>query len=133
MNKIELVTAAKEAAQNAYAPYSHFSVGAAILLNDGKIIKGANIENISFGATNCAERSALFAAVSQGYRKGDFKAIAIYGNTKEPISPCGICRQALAEFFEKDTPVFLVSKELKVIDTTIGNLLPYAFEEIEVD
>lgn len=132
MNKIELINAAKDAAKNAYAPYSHFLVGAAILLKDGTIIKGANVENISFGATNCAERSALFTAVSQGYRKDDFVAIAIYGSTKEPISPCGICRQALAEFFQKDTPVFLVSKEMKVLDTTLGNLLPYAFEEIEV-
>lgn len=133
MQKETLVLAAKEASQNAYAPYSHFHVGAAILLTDGTIIKGANVENISFGATNCAERSALFTAASNGYRKGDFAAIAIYGNTKEPISPCGICRQALSEFLEADTPIYLVSRDLKIIDTTLAALLPYAFEEIETE
>lgn len=131
MNKLELIKSAEHAAQNAYAPYSKFHVGAAILLKDGTIIEGANIENISYGATNCAERSALFAAASQGYRKGDFEAIAIYGRTKEPISPCGICRQALAEFLEKDTPVFLVNQKLDVLDTTLGNLLPYSFDDFE--
>lgn len=131
MNKLQLITAAKEAAQNAYAPYSNFQVGAALLLSDGTIIKGANVENISFGATNCAERSALFTAVSCGYRKGDFKAIAIYGNTKDPISPCGICRQALVEFLERDTPVFLVNQNLDVLDTTLGDLLPYAFDDLK--
>lgn len=130
MDKLQLITAAKEAAKNAYAPYSKFQVGAAILLTDGTIVKGANVENISFGATNCAERSALFTAVSNGYRKGDFKAIAIYGNTKEPISPCGICRQALMEFLDSKTPIFLVNEQLDTIDTTIGELLPYAFEEL---
>lgn len=131
MDKQLLIKHAEHAAQNAYAPYSKFHVGAAILLTDGTIIEGANIENISFGATNCAERSALFAAASQGYRRGDFQAIAIYGHTKDPISPCGICRQALVEFLEKDTPVFLVNEELKSLDTTIGDLLPYAFDDFE--
>lgn len=131
MNKQQLIQCAAHAAQNAYAPYSNFQVGAAILLKDGTIIEGANIENISFGATNCAERSALFTAVSQGYRKGDFEAIAIYGHTKEPISPCGICRQALVEFLEKDTPVYLINGQLEVLDTTMGDLLPYAFDDLE--
>lgn len=131
MDKKQLIQAAKEASQNAYAPYSKFQVGAAILMIDGTIIKGANIENISFGATNCAERSALFTAASNGYRRGDFKAIAIYGNTAEPISPCGICRQALSEFLEADTPVYLVDEKLSVLDTTLGELLPYAFHDLK--
>lgn len=131
MDKQKLIQCAVHAAQNAYAPYSNFHVGAAILLSDGKIVEGANIENISFGATNCAERSALFTAASLGYRRGDFQAIAIYGHTEEPISPCGICRQALVEFLEKDTPVFLVNENLNVLEMTIGDLLPYAFDDLK--
>ena len=92
-----MLEAAHKAAENAYAPYSDFKVGAALLTSDGKIFTGCNIENSSYGATNCAERTAVFKAVSEGCR--DFSAIAVVNNTKGGLTfPCGICRQVLAEF-----------------------------------
>ena len=83
----DLIVAAKEAYENAYAPYSKFHVGAALKLKDGNIINGANIENASFGLTNCAERSALFTAFTKGYRRDDIEAIVVVANTDRPISP----------------------------------------------
>jgi len=98
--------AAVEASKNAYAPYSDFHVGAALLCEDGKIITGVNVENRSFGLTNCAERAAIGAAVSQGLRK--YKGIAIYSpDSQELLSPCGACRQVLSEFCGPDVPIFL--------------------------
>jgi len=96
MNTKILVAAALEARALAYAPYSHFSVGAALLTSDGRIFKGCNVENLSYGLTLCAERSALAAAVSAGCLA--FDTIAIVADTDSPISPCGACRQVLAEF-----------------------------------
>lgn len=93
----QIIEEAEEAAGNAYVPYSHFRVGAALLTNDGQIYKGCNIENASFGLTNCAERTAIFKAVSEGYR--DFEMIAVYGDTEQPISPCGACRQVIDRIF----------------------------------
>lgn len=106
----------KEAHQNAYAPYSKFPVGAALKLRDGNIINGANVENASFGLTNCAERSALFAAFTKGYRREDIEAIAVVANTDRPISPCGACRQVISELMPADAPVILLSNkdEIKV-------------------
>ena len=92
----ELIEYAKDAAQNAYAVYSDFQVGAALLTGDGKIFTGCNIENSSYGLTVCAERVAVFKAVSEGFRK--FKAIAAYTNTVPPSRPCGACLQVLSEF-----------------------------------
>lgn len=97
----------EEAAGNAYVPYSHFRVGAALLTNDGQMYKGCNIENASFGLTNCAERTAIFKAVSEGHR--DFEMIVVYGDTEQPISPCGACRQVMAEFFKQDSKVILIA------------------------
>ena len=98
----DLIAAAKEAYKNAYAPYSKFSVGAALKLKDGSIINGANIENASYGLTNCAERSALFTAFTKGYRRDDIEAIAVVANTDRPISPCGACRQVISELMPQD-------------------------------
>ena len=81
----QIIEEAEEAAANAYVPYSHFRVGAALLTNDGRIYKGCNVENASFGLTNCAERTAIFKAVSEGHR--DFEMLAVYGATEQPISP----------------------------------------------
>ncbi|HEY0222790.1 MAG TPA: cytidine deaminase [Lactovum miscens] len=117
---------AKEASMLAYTPYSHFPVGAALVTSEKEIIQGCNIENASFGLSNCAERTAVFKAISSGYR--NFDAIYIYGDTKEPISPCGACRQVLAEFCEEEMPVYLLSKDLEVKETTIAGLLPYHFK-----
>lgn len=96
MTDNELVAKAKEALEYSYSPYSHFAVGAALLSADGQVFTGCNIENASFGATNCAERTAIFKAVSEGVK--DFKAIAIVCSGDQPAYPCGICRQVMSEF-----------------------------------
>jgi cytidine deaminase len=96
MIESDLIAAAKKAQSNAYAPFSNFKVGAALLCDDERIFTGANVENSSYGLTNCAERSAVFAAVSAGQRK--FKRIAIFSSCSPPATPCGACRQVLYEF-----------------------------------
>ena len=126
-----LVKEAIKARQKAYIPYSKFGVGAAILLKDGTVIHGANIENVSYGLSNCAERSALFSLYSQGYQKSDIKAMAITGHPKDPISPCGACRQVMKELLPKETPIYLSNIEGDVKEVTIDELLPYSFDEIE--
>lgn len=123
----ELIAAAKEAYQNAYAPYSKFPVGAALKLKDGSVISGANVENASFGLTNCAERSALFAAFSKGYRREDIEAIVVVANTERPISPCGACRQVISELMPQDAQVILLSNKDEVKTYTVKQLLPYSF------
>lgn len=117
---IEMATKAKE---RSYSPYSNFAVGAALLTEDGEIFLGTNIENSSFSLTICAERSAIFSAVSSGKRK--FKAIAIIGSQDDPTPPCGACRQVMAEFGDFD--VILVGKE-KIIRTSVSELLPLQFK-----
>ncbi len=124
---VELITAAKEAYQNAYAPYSKFPVGAALKLKDGSIINGANVENASFGLTNCAERSALFTAFTKGYRRDDIEAIAVVANTERPISPCGACRQVIRELMPKHAQVILLSNKDEIKTYTVAELLPYSF------
>ncbi len=120
----QLFDRAAEAAEKAYAPYSQFPVGAAILLPDGKIQTGFNIENRSYGATNCAERTAWFSAMAAGYTT--FLAIAIVAPKADyPVPPCGICRQVLSEFAGPDTPVvFGNSWDSKVI-TDLAGVYPY--------
>lgn len=132
MNYQPLIEAATVAMSHTYSPYSNFPVGAALLLQDGTIIMGTNVENVSFGATNCAERSAIFAAISQGYTKADFVALAVTGKTANPIAPCCICRQVLVEFFEPDSPIILhttTTNESKVV--TVADLAPYSFASME--
>lgn len=124
---------AKKAREYSYSPYSHFAVGAALLTSDGKIIRGCNVENSSFGITNCAERTALFKAVSEGERS--FFAIAIAGakvlpdGTKEEAfcPPCGACRQALLEFCKEDLSVIIGKEDGTYMVTTLGKLMPLAF------
>jgi cytidine deaminase len=119
----ELLAQAREAARFSYSPYSHFPVGAALLCADGSVVTGANVENRSFGLSNCAERSALFAAVSRGQRS--FRAVAVVTPTSEtPTAPCGACRQALSEFCPPDTPLYYQGKSGAYVQTTIGELLP---------
>lgn len=124
-----LVELARKASLYSYVPYSHFPVGAAVLTKTGQVFQGCNIENASFGLTNCAERTAIFKAVSEGQR--DFSSIVIYGQTNQPISPCGACRQVMAEFFDLDCPVTLVSKDGATVEMTVGELLPYSFQSLE--
>lgn len=119
-----LVNIAKEAMENAYAPYSHFKVGAALLAKDGRVFQGCNIENASYGATNCAERTAIFKAVSEGYR--EFEKIAIVASSGEYASPCGICRQVLFEFLPEGK-VILDSDEKGMATFSVQELLPFGF------
>lgn len=129
-NKIqELAKAALKMRQLSYAPYSQFRVGAALLGADGQIYTGCNIENSSYGASNCAERTAFFKAVSEGCQK--FQAIAIAGGREELpeeyCSPCGICRQVMAEFGQSDFIIYLVKSENEIKQMTLAEALPYAF------
>ena len=119
----ELFEKAKEVSKNSYSPYSEFPVGAAILVDDDLIFCGTNVENRSYGLTNCAERSAVFSAVSSGYKK--IYAIAI-GAPKEdyPVGTCGDCRQVLTEFVDKDVPVIFGNKYENAIVKTLGELYP---------
>jgi cytidine deaminase len=116
-----LVGAAWQARDNAYAPYSNFHVGAALLAADGRIFSGCNVENISYGLTNCAERVAMGAAVSAGVR--EFLAVAVVADTTVPISPCGACRQVLAEF---GVPRILLVNRTTREEFTLEALLPRA-------
>lgn len=121
-----LVDLAFEAMANAYAPYSNYYVGACIQLKDGKTIKGANIENASYGATSCAERNAIFATFSLGYRLEDIEAIAIVSSGKTLAGPCGICRQVLSELLPQEAPIILSNRK-ETLTTNIKNLLPMQF------
>lgn len=120
-----LMEEARKAREYAYAPYSQFKVGAALLAKDGSIFHGCNVENASYGLTNCAERTAFFKAISQGVI--EFEAIVITADTEVPISPCGACRQVLLEFCPTDMPVYLTNLKGDVAVTTVGQLLPSAF------
>jgi cytidine deaminase len=125
----QLISMAKEAMGHAYAPYSGFHVGAALLCADGSVYTGCNIENASYGATNCAERTAFFKAVYDGHR--DFTAIALCGGLKGNIrdfcAPCGICRQVMREFCNDDFVIYIVGPEGQVQIRTLGQLLPGSF------
>lgn len=128
MTAEDLVEEAIEARALSYSPYSHFAVGAALLLKDGRIFHGANVENSSYGLSMCAERNAIYHALMEGCTSDDFLTLAIAGDTDEPISPCGACRQVIAEFFPMDAKVYLgnIDGDIKIM--TVGELLPYAFE-----
>ena len=123
MMKQELLNAALSARERAYAPYSKFLVGAAVLAKSGKIYAGCNIENASYGLTVCAERNALFSAVGAGER--EFTALCVVGDTGAPISPCGACRQVMAEF--KIPRIILANLKGDVKEYTLEELLPYGF------
>jgi cytidine deaminase len=122
--KQEMIRVAFEARQKAYAPYSHFQVGAALLGLSGRIYSGCNVENASFGATICAERTAVVKAVSEG--ETSFQALVVATDGKEPAAPCGICRQFLVEF-GPDLVLIMVNLEGKQIETTLAQYLPGAF------
>ncbi len=122
----ELIAQAVAAKKSAYAPYSHFRVGAALLAKSGRVYTGCNIENVSFSATNCAERTAIFKAVSEGER--EFEAIVVHGDNNDYLPPCGICRQVLAEFCDLESfQVILANHEEDYRAVTLAQLLPGAF------
>ena len=127
MDSRELLKLAEEARLNAYVPYSKFRVGAALLTSDGKVYTGCNIESASFGATNCAERTAIFKAISEGESKFVKIAIASDNSDKnQPTWPCGICRQVIVEFAD-DIQVITGSSKGDIIEINIKDLLPHYF------
>nr|WP_277396173.1 cytidine deaminase [Burkholderia sp. Ac-20379] len=127
MDHRTLIDAATQAREHAYAPYSGFRVGAALATRDGRIFQGCNVENASYGLCNCAERTALFAAIAAGFRPGDFAALAVVGETEAPIAPCGACRQVMMELGGPALPVVLANLRGDVRETTAQALLPGAF------
>ncbi|MFP5113644.1 cytidine deaminase [Bacillaceae bacterium C204] len=125
MNIEHLIEEAKRAREKAYAPYSKFGVGAALLTKDGKVYLGCNIENAAYSMCNCAERTALFKAYSEGDK--DFQMLAVVADTDRPCSPCGACRQVISELCSKDMKVILTNLKGDILEITVENLLPGAF------
>lgn len=123
--KKEWIDTAVSALDKAYVPYSKFPVGACLVAKNGTIYQGINIENASYGLTNCAERTAFFKAVSEGEK--EFQHLVVAGHTPEPISPCGACRQVMVEFCAPDMTVTLVGDDGVIKETTVEGLLPYYF------
>ncbi len=126
-----LTKVANEMLEKAYVPYSKFPVGAALVTKEGKIYTGCNIENASYPLTNCAERTAVFKAVSEGDK--EFQTIVVTADTEGPVSPCGACRQVLVEFCDPEMPVILTNKKGDIKETTVSELLPGAFREKDMD
>lgn len=122
-----LISQALAAREHAYVPYSRYRVGAAVLTARGNIYSGCNIENASYGLTNCAERTALFKAISEG--EDEFIGLAVAVDGKKTASPCGACRQVIREFFSDNTEVVLVNEDGEGLSTTIKDLLPGAFSQ----
>lgn len=125
MDDKALVEAAKRAREFSYSPYSKFAVGAAVLTRSGKVYGGCNIENASYGITNCAERTAIFRAVSEGER--EIVALAIVADSKRPVPPCGACRQVIAEF--KIPHIIMANMDDQIQTATSEELLPGAFSD----
>jgi cytidine deaminase len=121
----KMLDLAYEAMRQAYTPYSHFQVGACLRGVSGKYYLGCNIENASYTPTNCAERTAVFKAVSEGERT--FDGIVIVCSGKSPASPCGVCRQVLREFCRSDMPVVFADADRNFVESTLGELLPHSF------
>lgn len=123
---LELLDIALKVREGAYAPYSNFKVGALVIDNNDNIYHGVNVENGSYGLTNCAERSAIFAAVTGGMTK--IKTIVVVADTTGPVSPCGACRQVISEFADSDTKIILgnVKRDYKIM--TLDEILPYGFK-----
>lgn len=125
MTNEQLIEEAKQARELAYVPYSRFKVGAALLTADGKVYRGCNIENAAYSMCNCAERTALFKAVSEGDTR--FVRLAVIADTPGPVSPCGACRQVISELCGPEMEVVLTNLSGDVLKTTAAGLLPGAF------
>jgi cytidine deaminase len=125
--KESLLKQALNARENAYVPYSNFPVGAALQAENGEVFTGCNIENAAYSMCNCGERTAIFKAVSEGVR--EFRAIAVCADTDGPVSPCGACRQVMAELLQQNTIVYLTNLKGDVEETTVASLLPGAFSK----
>jgi len=127
MEKEKLMKAANEARALSYSPYSNFKVGAAILLKDGTIIQGANIENSSYGLCMCAERNTVYRTLLSGYKTEDMVALALCADCDDLPYPCGACRQVLSELFPMEAPIIVFNLKGGVLETNLKELLPYAF------
>lgn len=134
MTDKELIETAKKAAENAYVPYSGYTVGAALLAKSGKVYTGCNIENAAYGPTNCAERTAFFKAVSEGER--EFSKIAVVGGKNldfsDYFSPCGVCRQVMREFCDDDFIVILEKNGDDYLSLNLSELLPLSFSKSNI-
>ena len=120
-----------ELLKNSYSPYSKFPVAAIVVMKDGREFSGVNVENASYGATICAERSAIVSAISHGYKKGDFKELYIMVNTEKVSTCCFLCRQVMTELFDKNVKITCMSQtEEKVF--TVNDFCPYPFDEADL-
>ncbi|WP_096188360.1 cytidine deaminase [Evansella halocellulosilytica] len=131
MEEKTLITEAMKARERAYVPYSKFPVGAALLSSDGTVYHGCNIENAAYSMCNCAERTAIFKAVSEGVM--NFKAIAVVADTDGPVSPCGACRQVMSELLPRDAKVILSNLNGDVSEWTVEEILPGAFSPKDLE
>ena len=120
---------ALKAYNNSYAKYSKFQVGAVVILKNGEYVLGTNVENASYGLTNCAERTALFYTYTLGYRQDDIKELVVMGKSNDLVYPCGACRQVISELMNKDALVTMINLDKKTKTITVEELLPYAFGE----
>lgn len=127
----KLLELAVKAREKAYTPYSKFKVGASLLTEDGTVFLGCNIENASYGLSNCAERTAIFKAISEGAAR--FKKMAVVADTEGPVAPCGACRQVMAEFFSPDMEVILSNVNGQTVKKTVAELLPGAFTQEDLN
>jgi cytidine deaminase len=132
MNEKQLVELAIKARENSYSPYSKFKVGAALMTKSGEVFLGANIENASYPLCMCAERNALYNAYNHGIKKSDISALAVVGDTKQPITPCGACRQVMSELLESKTPIYMANLKGDVQKTDMTELLPFAFDDSDL-
>ncbi len=132
MENKNLVEIAAKAMENSYSPYSSFPVGAALLMTDGTVFIGTNVENASYGATICAERSAIVSAVASGYKAKDFVKIAVISKMNNITPPCAVCRQVLVEFFKPNAEVIMASYNQDYKIATVSELVPYSFTDEEL-
>ena len=124
----DLLELARATREHAYAPYSNFHVGAALLTRDGRRFGGCNVENAAYGLCQCAERTAFCSAIAAGCRPGDFVALTVTADTPQPVAPCGACRQVMAELCDAAMPVLLANLLGDTQETTVGELLPGSFK-----
>ena len=134
MDLDKLIKVAIDASKNSYSPYSKFKVGASLLTKEGQYFGGCNVENSSYGLTNCAERTCLFSAYAAGVRKEDIVAFVEYSPKEHLVSPCGACRQVMSELLDLDCPVYIVyGSKPTIVKTTIRELMPLTFTKEDID
>ena len=134
MEKEKLANLAVKASLNSYSPYSNFPVGAALLTKDGRVFLGCNVENASYGLTNCAERTCLFSAYAAGVRQEDSDSFALYSKNESLVTPCGACRQVMVELLPKDCKIFMAyGKDVNIVETNLTELVPFAFSSEDLN